>query len=285
MLEIKNLSKKFGKKTVLNNINYTFENGIYGLLGPNGSGKTTLIRAITGLYSVPKNTVIFNSVDTKSNKKFLSDVGYLPQSFGMFKELTVREMLTFFANIKGIGKNDSEKDIVNTLELVNLSDEIDSKVGKLSGGMVRRVGIAQALLGNPKVLIFDEPTVGLDPEERLRFKNIISNLPKDKIIIISTHIVEDVEALCERIIIMNTGKILVSGTTQEIEKLACDKVYLLLQSELSNVKSNYVVQKHYTENGTDFVKILSESKLEYRKPELTIEDGYMYAIKENEKFF
>lgn len=285
MLEIKNLSKKFGKKTVLNNIDYTFENGIYGLLGPNGSGKTTLIRAITGLYSVSKNTVIFNSVDTKNNKEFLSAVGYLPQSFGMFKELTVREMLTFFANIKGISKNDSEKDIVNTLKLVNLSDKIDSKVSKLSGGMIRRAGIAQALLGNPKVIIFDEPTVGLDPEERLRFKNIISNLPKDKVIIISTHIVEDVEALCEKIIIMNTGKILVSGTTQEIEKLAYNKVYLLPQSELSNVKSKYVVQKQYTEDGANFARILSESKLEYRKPELTIEDGYMYAIKKSEKIF
>ncbi len=232
-----------------------------------------------------KNTVIFNSVDTKNNKEFLSAVGYLPQSFGMFKELTVREMLTFFVNIKGISKNDSEKDIVNTLKLVNLSDKIDSKVSKLSGGMIRRAGIAQALLGNPKVIIFDEPTVGLDPEERLRFKNIISNLPKDKVIIISTHIVEDVEALCEKIIIMNTGKILVSGTTQEIEKLAYNKVYLLPQSELSNVKSKYVVQKQYTEDGANFARILSESKLEYRKPELTIEDGYMYAIKKSEKIF
>lgn len=285
MLEIRNLSKKFGKKLVLDHVGYSFKNSIYGLLGPNDSGKTTFLRFITGLYSAPKDTIIFNGKETRKNKDFLSHIGYLPQNFGMFKELTVKEALEFFANAKNISKKEAHNDITEILKKVNLSNEISKKVGKLSGGMLRRLGIAQALLGNPEILIFDEPTVGLDPEERLRFKNIISNLSKNKIIIISTHIVEDVEALCDQIIIMNSGKILASGTACQIANIARDKVYTLPESELSNIVSEYEIQKQYSENGVQYVRILSNEELNYDKPELSIEDGYMYAIKNHENIF
>lgn len=285
MLEIKNFSKKFGKKIVLNNINYSFENGIYGLLGPNGSGKTTFMRSVTGLYSVPKNTIFYNGKETKNNKEFFSQVGYLSQNFGLFKELTVKEIMELFANMKNLNKRDSQKAIADALKMVNLSDEISKKCGKLSGGMIRRVGIAQAILGNPQIILFDEPTVGLDPEERLRFKNIISNLSKDKVIIISTHIVEDVEALCDKIVIMKSGKILESGTLEQIANIAKDKVYTLPKNQLLNVTSNYHIQKEYIENGINYVRILSKDELNFIKPELTIEDGYMYAIKDYENIF
>lgn len=285
MLEIKNFSKKFGKKIVLDNMNYSFENGIYGLLGPNGSGKTTFMRSVTGLYSVSKNTIFYNGKETKNNKKFLSQIGYLSQNFGLFKELTVKEIMELFANMKNINKRDAQKAIADALKMVNLSDEINKKCGKLSGGMIRRVGIAQAILGNPKIILFDEPTVGLDPEERLRFKNIISKLSKDKVIIISTHIVEDVEALCDKIVIMKSGKILESGTIEQIANIARDKVYTLPKAQLSSVTSKYHIQKEYIDNGIKYVRILSKDELNFNKPELTVEDGYMYAIKNYENIF
>lgn len=285
MLKINNMTKKFGKKTVLNNISFTFEDGIYGVLGPNGSGKTTIMRCITGLYKTPKNTIIYKDEDEKVNDNFLSEIGYLPQSFGMFKEITVKEMLELFANLKEIPKKENQEEILRVLKMVNLSNEIDTKIGNLSGGMVRRVGIAQALLGNPKIIIFDEPTVGLDPEERLRFKNIISKLSKDKIVIISTHIVEDVEAICNKIIIMNKGNILISGDNEYIENIAKDKVYVVPENELSKIDFTYEVEKRYTENGTNYARILCDNDLEYKKIKSTIEDGYMYAIHKNENAF
>lgn len=285
MLVINNMTKKFGKKTVLNDISFTFENGIYGLLGPNGSGKTTFMRCITGLYKTPKNTIVYKDENEKENANFLSEIGYLPQSFGMFKEITVKEMLELFCNLKNIPKKDSQDNIVAVLKMVNLFNESDTKIGNLSGGMVRRVGIAQALIGDPKIIIFDEPTVGLDPEERLRFKNIISKLSKDKIIIISTHIVEDVEAICNKIIIMNKGNILLSGSNEYIENIAKNKVYIIPENELNKISSPYEVQKRYSENGINYARVLCDDNLEYQKVESTIEDGYMYAIQKNENVF
>lgn len=285
MLVINNMTKKFGKKTVLNDISFTFENGIYGLLGPNGSGKTTFMRCITGLYKTPKNTIVYKDENEKENANFLSEIGYLPQSFGMFKEITVKEMLELFCNLKNIPKKDSQDNIVAVLKMVNLFNESDTKIGNLSGGMVRRVGIAQALIGDPKIIIFDEPTVGLDPEERLRFKNIISKLSNDKIIIISTHIVEDVEAICNKIIIMNKGNILLSGSNEYIENIAKNKVYIIPENELNKISSPYEVQKRYSENGINYARVLCDDNLEYQKVESTIEDGYMYAIQKNENVF
>lgn len=285
MLEIKNLSKKFGKKTVLNNVSITFENGIYGLLGPNGSGKTTLIREIVGLYLSPKNTILFNGKDAPSSKEYFVDFGYLPQNFGLYKELTVYEAMQLFACLKGLDKNKTEQYITDALKTVNLYSEKDKKCGKLSGGMVRRVGIAQAILGDPKIIILDEPSVGLDPEERLRLKNTISRLPKDKIIIVSTHIVEDVEALCNKIIIMTDGQILVNDSADKVVHLADDKVYTLPETELVNIKTNYHLEKQFFEDGINCSRILSKQELDYNKAKPTIEDAYIYTINDYENVF
>lgn len=195
MLTVDNLSKSFGKKTVLDNISVQLTHGVYGLLGPNGSGKTTFMRCIAGIYRYNGRII------TPSN------VGYLPQKFGAFRELTVYEVLEYFAELKGIPSNRQGKDIHDCLEDVNLWERHSDKVKTLSGGMIRRLGVAQALLGNPELILVDEPTAGLDPEERLRFKNLISQHREDCTILISTHIVEDVEALCDHIIILSHGKI------------------------------------------------------------------------------
>lgn len=278
MLEIKNLSKKFGKKIALDNLEFNFDKGIYGLLGPNGSGKTTLIRCITGLYDVGKGSISYNGKPVNS-KDYLSNVGYLPQNFGLFKELTCHEALLLIANLKGITKQAAEENVSEVLEQVNLSDVSSNKVSSLSGGMIRRLGIAQALLGDPDVIIFDEPTVGLDPEERLRFKNIILKLDKSKTIIISTHIVEDVEALCSNIAIMKSGKIIASGNCGKIAQLAENKVYIAAQEDIADIPPDCFTQKFFEQNGKNFVRVLSGSKLQYQKAVPTVEDGYLCALK------
>ena len=203
MLTIHNLTKKFGRKLVLDNISFSFDNGVYGLLGPNGAGKTTLMRCLTKLYNTKDGVIFYNDVSITKDKEYLTHIGYLPQKFGLFKDLKVYEMMMLLANLKKVDSKQAKKMIYDSIKVVNLSDRINSRISTLSGGMIRRLGIAQALLDDPKIIIFDEPTAGLDPEERLRFKNIISEIKKDKIIIISTHIVEDVEAVCDKVAIMN----------------------------------------------------------------------------------
>lgn len=285
MLTVNNLSKKFGKKTVLKNISVEFDNGIYGLLGPNGSGKTTFIRAVTGLYSTPKNTVLYKGTDIGESKEYFKQIGYLPQSFGLYKELNVNEIMELFANLKGISKEETKQAIDDALKMVNLTNEANKKCAALSGGMVRRVGVAQAFLGNPKIVILDEPTVGLDPEERLRLKNAISRLSKDRIVIISTHIVEDVEALCNKIVIMNSGRVLVNNDVNEVVKIAQGKVYTLPEAELENVTSNYHLEKQFLLDGVNYSRILSKEKLNFNQSKPTIEDAYIYTINDDENVF
>ena len=168
MIRIHNCNKNFKKIKAINNFSVNISQGVYGLLGSNGAGKTTLMRCICGLYQT----------DSGKIETDIENIGYLPQKFGMFRELTVREMMEYFATLKKIDKSLQKAQIEDSIEKVNLSGRIDDRISTLSGGMVRRVGIAQAILGNPQVVLFDEPTAGLDPEERLRFKNVISRIKK-----------------------------------------------------------------------------------------------------------
>lgn len=279
MLKVNNLNKKFGKKVVLENFNFEFENGVYGLLGPNGAGKTTFIRSLTQIYPTKSGVITYDGINIDKNADFLSRIGYLPQQFGMFKDLTVKDMMLLLANLKGIKKKDALPMVENAVELVNLSDVMGNKVRTLSGGMVRRLGIAQALLNDPKIIVFDEPTAGLDPEERLRFKNIINDIKGDRIIIISTHIVEDVEAVCDKVAIMPSKNISVCGTCTEIEEIAKDKVYEIPQSELGNIKGNSHIQKHFERDGEKYIKILCSEKQDGLKNcSPNVEDGYICVL-------
>lgn len=207
-LTIMDVTKRFKKRVAVDHFSMEFHPGVYGLLGPNGAGKTTLLRCICGLYRLNGGAVQGGE-----------NPGYLPQSFGMFRELTLFQMMEYLAALKGLPKESQGEEIHRALELVNLSDRAGSRVKALSGGMVRRAGIAQALLGDPEVLLFDEPTAGLDPEERVRFQNVVAARRKG-VTLISTHIVSDVEALCGTILIMNQGKLITAGTAQEIAQLA-----------------------------------------------------------------
>lgn len=223
---VKNVEKSFGKNKVLNNLTIRFEKGIYGILGPNGAGKTTLLRCIVGIYDIQKGAIGFVDNQGEFCSPGVGAIGYLPQKFGIFKNMSVRDFMLYFAEMKEIDKNIRDKEIESCLKLVNLEERMKTKVKKLSGGMIRRLGIAQALLGQPEILIFDEPTTGLDPEERMRFKKIISQLGKDRIVIISTHIIEDMEALCDKVIIMKKGEKIMEDTISNIvrgQKNAVDK--------------------------------------------------------------
>lgn len=214
MLTVSHVYKKFGSREVLSDVCLKLEEGCYGLLGPNGAGKTTLLRTILNWYPIKRGTIQLDGA---------GEIGYLPQQFGAFRELTVWDTLLYFAELKKIPKDGQQREIERVLALVNLSEQRKERMSHLSGGMRRRVGIAQTILGNPGILFFDEPTAGLDPEERMRFKNLIQQIMEGKIVVISTHIVEDVESLCNRVIIMNQGRILEDMTTEEAEHLAEDE--------------------------------------------------------------
>ena len=226
MLEIKELSKSFGKKKVLHNISCSLNTGIYGLLGPNGAGKTTLLRCVLGLYPFEKGEIRLNGKKITDIQRQVN-IGYLPQKSGVFPGLTVEEHLRYFANLKKLEKTKTDAFINEALEMVHLTEQRKMKGRKLSGGMVRRLGIAQAVLGMPELVIFDEPTTGLDPEERMRFKNIVRQLGKETTVIMSTHIVEDVEVVCDQILIMKDGTFSMQGTQEEVIRCAEGLVYEL----------------------------------------------------------
>ncbi len=279
MLKINHLTKLFKKVVAVDDLSFEFSGGVYGLLGANGAGKTTLLRCIAGLYPTEKGVVSYNGAEARGNKAYLEKIGYLPQAFGMYKELSVKEMMLMLANLKNINLKDGEKEINRVLNAVNLEDKINSRVGALSGGMIRRLGIAQALLGSPKIVIFDEPTAGLDPEERLRFKNIVSEIPKDITVIISTHIVEDVEAVCDNVVVMSKGRLITSGSSDDIKKIAADKVYLVPSYLVTEIPGEYTVEKYFERHGEKYARVLSGEKLSFEKCEPTVEDGYICVVK------
>lgn len=269
MLELKNVSMRFGKNTALDKIDLRLGYGVYGLLGPNGAGKTTLMRCIAGILH-PSGGKISGG----------GPIGYLPQKFGMFKELTVLETMEYFAALKSIPQSQHRTCAMECLEQVHLAERAKDKVASLSGGMVRRLGIAQTLLGSPPLILVDEPTAGLDPEERLRFKNLVSSIRNNRTILISTHIVEDVESVCDHIIILNQGRILVQSTAEEIRKKAEDRVFSVPAAEKSKLKEPYFLLRDAYVEGEEFLRILSQEKQPWKSAAPTVEDGYMLYIHE-----
>ena len=221
MLKIESVSKKFGKKEALSDVDLELEAGIYGLLGDNGAGKSTLMRLLVGVDTPTRGHILYEGEDISQLKeKYRGLLGYMPQEFAVFPGFTAGEFLTYMGALKGLSKRELKEKIPRVLAFVNLQDVKDKKVSTFSGGMKRRVGIAQALLNDPKILILDEPTAGLDPGERIRFSNILSNMSKDKIILFSTHIISDIEAITKNIIILNDGKIRAKTTSDKlIEKM------------------------------------------------------------------
>lgn len=272
MIKIEHLYKKYGKKDVVKDISLNLETTIYGLLGPNGAGKTTLLRMLAG--------VIYG----KGRISYPADcgyIGYLPQKFGCFPELTVYEQMEYFACMKQIPKQEKRQEIERALEMVNLRDLKQVKCRKLSGGMVRRVGIAQTIIGKPGLVLFDEPTVGLDVEERNRFIQIIEELCGKTTVLLSTHLVEDVKLACRKVIIMNHGMVISEKTAADTAALAEGKVFMVKQNELVHIKSPYYAGRYETVDGIKYMRILTQEKPEMACCECMpdLEDGYFWIIK------
>lgn len=215
MIEVKDISKKYKRRVALENVSLQFHTGIYGLLGPNGAGKTTLMRILAAVLEFDSGEVLIDGQKVRQ-EALRSHIGYLPQKFSFYKGLTVEESLRHVAYMKNLKSEEIKFAVEQTLQEVNLTERRKERVGSLSGGMLRRLGIAQAVLGEPELLLADEPTVGLDPEERQRFRHLLSKISKDRAVLISTHIVEDVELISDNIIIMSEGRVLAQG--------ACDHV-------------------------------------------------------------
>ena len=211
-LTIQNLTKTYGNKVALREFSYTFTPGIYGILGANGAGKSTLMNLITDNVKRDSGSILWNGTDIlKLGREFRREVGYMPQQQGMYPDYSARDFLCYMAAVKELPRKESRRQIEELLEVVNLSDDAHKRLGGFSGGMRQRVLLAQALLGDPKILILDEPTAGLDPKERLRLRQYISDLAQNKIVFLTTHIVSDIESIANDVLLMKQGELVAHG--------------------------------------------------------------------------
>jgi len=285
MLSISNLNKTYPNGTqALNDVNLEIGTGMFGLLGPNGAGKSTLMRTIATLQLADSGTIMFNNTDVFHQPDALRKVlGYLPQDFGVYPKVSAEMMLNHIAKIKGIQhKNDRKAYVNDLLNKVNLYKFRKRNLGDYSGGMRQRFGIAQALIGNPKLIIVDEPTAGLDPLERNRFHNLLSELGEDAVVILSTHIVDDVVNLCTSMAVFNEGRVVVQGHPQELSSTLDNKVYQkkIAKEEIELYQSEYTVLSTYLRSGNLNVNIFSETHPgEGFEPfNNSLEDFYFYSI-------
>ena len=283
-LIIQNLQKQYSNGVqALQDVSLEITNGMFGLLGPNGAGKSSLMRTLVGLQSVDSGTVLFNGVDVLQHPKFIQQhLGFLPQDFGVYPKVSAYDLLQHLAILKGVTNANARKEQIHSLlEKVNLFPQRHKEVATFSGGMKQRFGVAQALLGNPSVIIVDEPTAGLDPEERNRFNGLLSEIGNDRIVILSTHLVEDVRNLCSKMAIMQNGKIIVQGNPNalvvELEgKVWCKQIAI---SELAYYQSEYEVIASYYREGKLMVKVYSETTLaDFESVEPSLEEVYFSAL-------
>ena len=271
---LKNITKKYKNKEVLSHLNFEFDNKIYAFIGHNGSGKSTLMRIITGLIEPTQGEVLFYQNDKIIDYKKVK-FGYLSQEFNAFKEFTVYEQLEYFAIMKKINKKVYSNEIKKVLMEVNLWENKDVKCKNLSGGMIRRLGIAQTLLGSPDIIILDEPVVGLDPDERMRFMEIIKSIQLDIPIIFSTHIIDDISSMSPEIIFFKNGQIKFNGSSSQFIDIAKGKIYLCSRENLSKIKERIASIK-ISENT---YRVIASNRLNYdflQDVTPCMEDAYIY---------
>lgn len=278
MIEVNNLSKSFRGKEVLHSVSLRLDTKVYGLLGANGAGKTTLIRCMVGLYEPQQGEILYRQEPLFKSRSFPQAMGYLPQTFGMFQELTLYEMMEYICSLKNLAKNKWDSEITHALTRVNLENKSEEKIKTLSGGMVRRAGIAQAIMGNPQIIILDEPTAGLDPGERARFKNMVREINKERMVLISTHIVEDIDVCCNSVIVLDEGRVLFDGSCEELRNIALDKVYLVKEAEADIIVGEKFILKVSEIEGGIYHRILTKKRQNYQSEKPTLEDGYMYLV-------
>ncbi len=287
-LEIIALDKTYPNGTkALNKINLTLSNGLFGLLGPNGAGKSSLMRSLATLQSVDSGKIIFNGVDIQTNPQLLRQcLGYLPQEFGVYPRVSAFKLLDYLAILKGvINKQQRHQQINDLLKLTNLYQHRFNAVAEYSGGMRQRFGIAQALLGSPKILIIDEPTAGLDPSERNAFHNCLSDIAEKMIVLLSTHIVEDINNLCPRMAILNAGKIEFQGCPKSLIKRLENKLWgkTVKAEELLILKDKYQILSTRLISGLHQVRVVSDTNPEsaFTAISADLEDAYFYSLNQS----
>lgn len=287
-IQIQALKKNYGQKAVLDNISLTIGNGMFGLLGRNGAGKTTLMQILSTLREPTSGTVTFNEIPLEDTQKIRSLIGYLPQEFSLYPDMSVLEIMRYLAALSDLPMEVQRQRIPDLLQRVNLWEDRGKKVRKLSGGMKRRLGIAQALLHAPQVLIADEPTVGLDPQERLRFYALLNEFSSNRIVIVSSHIVSDIETVCEKVAVLDAGKLLFTGTVEDLAQTAEGKVYELTvpKSRQASIQNQYCVLSSQGHLSDVKIRVLHDSVPTVGDPvtcEATVEDGYMEMLRQLEQ--
>lgn len=283
-IEITALKKSYGENAVLKDISLTIENGMYGLLGRNGAGKTTFMRILSTLLKPSAGKITFDHIPLEETEQIRPLIGYLPQEFSLYPDMSVLEIMRYLAAISKIPVEIQRERIPNLLQQVNLWDHRKRKVRKLSGGMKRRLGIAQALLNNPKVLIVDEPTAHLDPEERLRFYNLLDEFSSDRIVIVSSHIVADIESVCANVAVLDSGQLLYAGTIDQLAEKARGKVYELTipKDKLEVAKQDYYILSSQGHLSDTKIRVLTDSVPAAFCPAScvpTAQDGYMELLR------
>jgi ABC-type multidrug transport system ATPase subunit len=283
-LEIKNLKKNYGKKSALCGIDVSLDAGIYGILGENGAGKSTLLNILTDNLPRTSGTILYNGTDIeKLGKKYRRELGYMPQQQGLYEQFTAQAFLRYMASLKEVPKKQAKSQIAELLAKVNLEDVARKKIGGFSGGMKQRLLLAQALLGDPKIIILDEPTAGLDPKERIRMRNFIAELSKDKIVIFATHIVSDIECIADYVILLHGGKVirqdtptnLIDEVTNHIYEMKCDK------NQIDIVRSRYPYGNVLQKRDGLVYRIAEDKEPEgfvQANDDINLEDVYMYHI-------
>lgn len=284
MLMVNNVSKSYGKFLVLKNINLEFTNGVYGLLAPNGAGKTTLIKMLTTLLFPSEGEILYNGIDIfKIGDDYRDILGYLPQEFGYYKNYSPREFLHYLSALKGMDRKQAKEKIDKLLKLVGLENVANKKMKKFSGGMIQRVGIAQAMLNDPKILILDEPTAGLDPKERVRFRNLLAELSRERIVILSTHIVSDIESIANEIIMIKDKEILYKDSLKNICKTLDGMVYETKVdfNQVSDFRKQYFSLSEKQEDDKMKIRFISQEKLDdsWQALNPSIEDVFLYVYK------
>jgi len=281
-LQINKLTKTYGTVQALNQISYTFGPGIYGILGANGAGKSTTINLITDNVSRETGEITYDGKEIlKMGKHFRKIVGYMPQQQGFYEDFSPKAFLKYMAEIKGIRGKNANSEIDKLLEIVNLKSVAYKKIGGFSGGMKQRVLLAQALLGNPQILILDEPTAGLDPKERIGIRNYIAELSKDKIILFATHVVSDIECIADKVLLIKKGKIVATGTPGELIESMHDKVVEITCTldDISDLQEKYKVGNIKQRSNGLALRIVGDElpeEFERVNSNIDLEDVYLY---------